>query len=50
VLDYAILPLMGYKGILRFIAMVAEPVISAVIVLWLLRAVKRRRSRPGAQT
>jgi uncharacterized membrane protein YeaQ/YmgE (transglycosylase-associated protein family) len=43
--DYAILPLMGYEGTLRFIAMVVEPLISVVIVLWLLRTIKRRRSR-----
>jgi uncharacterized membrane protein YeaQ/YmgE (transglycosylase-associated protein family) len=43
--DYAVLPLLGYEGTLRFIAMVAEPLITAVIVLWLLRVIKRRRSR-----
>jgi uncharacterized membrane protein YeaQ/YmgE (transglycosylase-associated protein family) len=43
--DYALLPLRGYDGTLRFIAMVAEPLITVVIVLWLLRIVKRRRSR-----
>jgi hypothetical protein len=46
--DYAILPLMGYEGTLRFIAMVAEPLITVVIVLWLLRIIKRRRSRGEA--
>ncbi|MGD8998429.1 MAG: hypothetical protein PVH80_09990 [Anaerolineae bacterium] len=47
-LDYAILPLLGYSGTLRFIAMVAEPLIAVVIVLWLLRTIRRRRSTPGA--
>jgi hypothetical protein len=46
--DYALLPLMGYEGTLRFIAMVAEPLITVVIVLWLLRIIKRRRSRGEA--
>jgi uncharacterized membrane protein YeaQ/YmgE (transglycosylase-associated protein family) len=46
--DYALLPLMGYEGTLRFIAMVAEPLITVVIVLWLLRIIKRRGSRREA--
>ena len=49
-LDYAILPLMGYEGTLRFIAMVAEPLITVAIVLWLLRTIKRRRSGREAQS
>jgi uncharacterized membrane protein YeaQ/YmgE (transglycosylase-associated protein family) len=44
-LDYFILPLMGYKGTIRFVAMIAEPLIGAVIVLWLLRIIRRRRER-----
>ncbi len=44
-LDYTILPLMGYEGTIRFIAMVGEPLIGAVVVLWLLRFIKRRRER-----
>ena len=42
-LDYALLPLLGYTGPLRLIAMVGEPLIGAVAVVWLLRLVKRRR-------
>jgi hypothetical protein len=49
-LDYAILPLLGYTGTLRFVAMVAEPLIAVVIVLWLLRAIKRRRSGREARS
>jgi uncharacterized membrane protein YeaQ/YmgE (transglycosylase-associated protein family) len=48
-LDYAILPLMGYHGTLRFIAAIVEPLIGAVLVLWLLRVLKRRRSREEAE-
>jgi uncharacterized membrane protein YeaQ/YmgE (transglycosylase-associated protein family) len=44
-LDYAVLPLMGYKGRLRFIAAVVEPLIGAILVLWLLRIIRRRRDR-----
>ena len=44
-LDYVIMPLLGYDGILRFIAMMGEPLITAVIALWVLRVVKRRRHR-----
>jgi hypothetical protein len=46
--DYAILPLLGYTGTLRFVAMVAEPLVAVVIVLWLLRLLKRRRARTEA--
>jgi uncharacterized membrane protein YeaQ/YmgE (transglycosylase-associated protein family) len=41
--DYYILPLMGITGALRFAGTVLEPLIGAVLVLWLLRYVKRRR-------
>jgi uncharacterized membrane protein YeaQ/YmgE (transglycosylase-associated protein family) len=44
-LDYAILPLLGYTGMIRLIAMVGEPLVGAVAVLWLLRFIKRRRER-----
>jgi uncharacterized membrane protein YeaQ/YmgE (transglycosylase-associated protein family) len=41
--DYYVLPLMGITGPLRFAATILEPLISAVLVLWLLRVIKRRR-------
>jgi uncharacterized membrane protein YeaQ/YmgE (transglycosylase-associated protein family) len=44
-LDYIILPLMGYEGPLRFAAAVVEPLLSAALVLWLLRVIRRRTSR-----
>jgi hypothetical protein len=47
-LDYAILPLMGYTGLIRLVAMIAEPFIGAVAALWLLRFIKRRRERRRA--
>ncbi len=42
-LDYFLLPLMGFEGPIQFIAMIAEPLIGAALVLWLLRVIKRRR-------
>jgi uncharacterized membrane protein YeaQ/YmgE (transglycosylase-associated protein family) len=41
--DYYILPLMGITGALRFAGTVLEPLMGAVLVLWLLRYIKRRR-------
>jgi len=41
--DYYILPLMGITGALRFAGTVLEPLVGAVLVLWLLRYIKRRR-------
>jgi len=46
-LDYAILPLLGYTGPLRLVAMVGEPIIGAIAVLWLLRVIKHRRGKTG---
>jgi uncharacterized membrane protein YeaQ/YmgE (transglycosylase-associated protein family) len=43
--DYYVLPLMGITGGLRFAITILEPLISAVLVLWLLRVVKRRRGK-----
>lgn len=42
--DYYILPLMSIKGAMAFAATILEPSLSAVIVLWLLRVIKRRRA------
>ena len=42
-LDYTILPALGITGALLFAAMILEPLVGAVLVLWLLRAIKRRR-------
>jgi uncharacterized membrane protein YeaQ/YmgE (transglycosylase-associated protein family) len=44
-LDYALLPLLGYTGPIRLVAMLGEPLIGSVLVLWLLRVIKRRRER-----
>lgn len=46
-LDYSLLPLLGYTGPIRLVAMVGEPLITAILVLWLLRVIKRRRERSG---
>lgn len=44
-LDYFILPLMGFEGTIRFVAAIFEPLLSAALVLWLLRVIRRRTSR-----
>jgi len=41
--DYYILPLMGIKGAMNFGITILEPLISVVLVLWLLRVIKRKR-------
>jgi uncharacterized membrane protein YeaQ/YmgE (transglycosylase-associated protein family) len=41
--DYYILPLLGITGTMRFAVTVLEPLTGAVLVLWLLRYIKRRR-------
>ncbi|MGD1996881.1 MAG: hypothetical protein PVH62_08925 [Anaerolineae bacterium] len=41
--DYYILPMMGFSGAVHFAAMVLEPLIGTVLVLWLLRVIKRRK-------
>ena len=42
--DYYILPLIGITGALMFAVSILEPLLSAMLVLWLLRVIKRRRS------
>jgi len=46
-LDYDILPLLGYRGTLRFVAKLVEPPIGAAIAIWLLRRITRWK---GAQS
>lgn len=41
-LDYFIIPLMGFTNWIRVLAMLTEPLIGAGLVLWLLRVIKRR--------
>jgi uncharacterized membrane protein YeaQ/YmgE (transglycosylase-associated protein family) len=41
-LDYFIIPLMGFTNWIRLLAMLTEPLIGAGLVLWLLRVIKRR--------
>ena len=41
--NYYILPLMKITGVMRFGGTLFDPLISAVIVLWLLRFIKRRK-------
>jgi uncharacterized membrane protein YeaQ/YmgE (transglycosylase-associated protein family) len=42
--DYFILPLVGIKGALAFVTQILEPLVGAIIVLWLLRFIKHRRA------
>ena len=40
-LDWFVVPAMGFSDNLRNIAVAVEPAIGALIVLWIIRAVKR---------
>lgn len=42
--DWYLLPMMGIMGTLKFLAAVVEPAIVALIVLWIVRAYKKRQS------
>jgi len=42
--DFYVLPLIGITGALHFAAAILEPLVGAVLILWLLRVIKRRRS------
>lgn len=41
--DFYLLPRMGITGLMRSLASLFDPLGAAVLVLWLLRVVKRRR-------
>ena len=41
--DWYVLPLMGIGGALRFAIALVEPAIAALVGLWVMRLVKRRR-------
>lgn len=40
-LDWYVIPAMGFSGNLRNIAIVFEPALGALLVLWIIRAAKR---------
>jgi uncharacterized membrane protein YeaQ/YmgE (transglycosylase-associated protein family) len=42
-LDWYILPLLGFEGTILFIAAVAEPILVALLALWVMRLIKRRK-------
>jgi uncharacterized membrane protein YeaQ/YmgE (transglycosylase-associated protein family) len=41
-LDWVVLPRLGFEGTILFIAAVAEPILVALIALWVMRLIKRR--------
>jgi uncharacterized membrane protein YeaQ/YmgE (transglycosylase-associated protein family) len=43
--DFYLLPLLGVTGVVYFLGTLLEPLFAAVLALWLLRVIKRRRSR-----
>ena len=42
--DWYILPLIGIEGILKFVISILEPAASALIVLWVIRLIGKRKS------
>jgi uncharacterized membrane protein YeaQ/YmgE (transglycosylase-associated protein family) len=42
--DWYILPLINIEGALRFVAALIEPILAALVVLWVMRYWKRRQA------
>ena len=40
-LDWTILPLIGYDGVIKFVAAILEPALVSLFALWLVRKIKK---------